>query len=82
MTAVPALPGMVAAVSVSRGARPPASILIDAEHVAVTARSERYARAEGSGKADLFTPLSRFWRRSWRVADAPAGPSRFGVAAA
>src|SRR5438270_6255418 len=69
---LPALPAMVAAVSVStlaasvldaaRGARPPASILIDAEHVAVAAGSERYARAEGSVKADLFAPLSRLWR--------------------
>jgi CoA transferase family III len=69
---LPVLPAMVAAVSVStlaasvldaaRGARPPASILIDVEHVAVAARSERYARAEGSGTADLFAPLSRLWR--------------------
>ncbi|MHB1473829.1 MAG: CoA transferase, partial [Dermatophilaceae bacterium] len=66
------LPAMVAAVSAStlaasvldaaRRAGSPAPVLIDAKHVAAAARSERYARAEGSPEADLFAPLSRFWR--------------------
>lgn len=67
-----ALPAMVAAVSASTLA---ASVLdaarrdgaasrvwVDAEHVAIAARSERYARQDGAGEADLFAPLSRFWR--------------------
>lgn len=70
-----ALPAMVAAVAASTlaasvldaarsgGARP-AAVLVDTEHVAVAARSERYARAEGVSKPGAFAPLSRFWRTS------------------
>jgi CoA-transferase family III len=71
--ALPALPAMLAAVAAStlaasvldaaRNARTPAPVTIDAEHVALAARSERYARDESSrGDADLMAPLSRFWR--------------------
>jgi crotonobetainyl-CoA:carnitine CoA-transferase CaiB-like acyl-CoA transferase len=67
-----ALPVMTAAVAVStsaaavldasRGSASWAPVIVDVEHVAVAARSERYARtAEGAG-ADLFAPLSRFFR--------------------
>ncbi len=67
-----ALPAMVAAVSASTlaasvldsarcGGRP-ALVRVDVEHVAVAARSERYARAEGVPEPDLFAPLSRLWR--------------------
>jgi len=66
------LPAMVAAVSAStlaasvldaaRRAGSPAPVVIDVEHVAVAARSERYARVEGSPEAESFAPLSRFWR--------------------
>lgn len=37
-------------------------MLIDAEHVALAARSERYARMDGAAPAAMFAPLSRFWR--------------------
>jgi crotonobetainyl-CoA:carnitine CoA-transferase CaiB-like acyl-CoA transferase len=67
-----ALPAMVAAVSAAtlgasvldaaRQAHSPESVVIDVEHVAVAACSERYARMDGSAQADLFAPLSRFWR--------------------
>lgn len=66
-----ALPAMAAAVSAStlaasvldaaRRSGPPAPVLIDTDHVAVAACSERYAREEGSGEPQLFGPLSRFW---------------------
>jgi CoA-transferase family III len=66
------LPAMVAAVTAStlaasvldasRRAGSPAPVLIDAKHVAAAARSERYARVEGSPEAVSFAPLSRFWR--------------------
>jgi predicted RNA-binding Zn ribbon-like protein len=69
---LPALPAMLAAVAVStlaasvldatRRGRPPAPVLVDAEHVALAACSERFARRQGTGGADLFAPLSRFWR--------------------
>jgi len=71
---LPVLPAMLAAAAASTLAAsvldasrhagpPPRPILIDAEHVAVAARSERYARMEGDGEPDdPFAPLSRFWR--------------------
>lgn len=71
---LPVMPAMIAAVSAStlaasvlgaaRCGRPPAPVTVNAEHVAVAARSERYAREEGSAGPDLFAPLSRFWRTS------------------
>ncbi|MDQ3526815.1 MAG: hypothetical protein M3424_02775, partial [Actinomycetota bacterium] len=67
-----ALPAMVAAVSAStlaasvldaaRRSAAPAPIRVDREHVALAARSERYARAVGAERAEQFAPLSRFWR--------------------
>lgn len=42
----------------------PAPIEIDLEHVAVCARSERYAVAHGRPVDVGFAPLSRFWRTS------------------
>lgn len=45
----------------SRTGRPPQGVVIDAEHVAVAARSERFTRTATPG-GDLFAPLSRFWR--------------------
>lgn len=70
---LPAMSAMTAAIAAStlaasvldaaRGGRAsPASVTIDAEHVALAARSERYARLEGAPPADVFAPLSRFWR--------------------
>jgi len=69
---LPVMPAMLAAVSASslaasvldaaRGGGPPAPVFVDAEHVAVAAVSERYACVEGSPAADLFAPLSRFFR--------------------
>ena len=69
-----ALPAMVAAVSAAtlgasvldaaRRAGSPESVVIDVEHVAAAACSERYARMDGRDQADLFAPLSRFWRTS------------------
>ncbi|MBV9846563.1 MAG: CoA transferase [Kutzneria sp.] len=69
---LPALPAMVAAAAAStlaasvldatrRTARP-GPVLLDVEHVALAARSERHVRGAGAPTADLFTPLSRFWR--------------------
>ncbi|SDY32575.1 CoA-transferase family III [Modestobacter sp. DSM 44400] len=67
----PALPAMVAAVGASTlaaavldaarcgSAVPPVDL--DVEHVAMAARSERYARRGGTAATDLFAPLSRFW---------------------
>lgn len=46
----------------ARSKRAPARVLIDAEHVAVAARSERYAVNGVSRPANRFAPLSRFWR--------------------
>ena len=67
-----ALPVMTAAVAVStlaaavldrsRGSASWAPVVVDVEHVAVAARSERYARFEGVPAADLFAPMSRFFR--------------------
>lgn len=67
-----ALPAMTAAaaastlaVAVLDGARQgqtPSVAVLDVEHVAAAARSERHARVVGSDVPDLFAPLSRFWR--------------------
>ena len=67
-----ALPAMTAAVAAStlaaavldrsRGSASWAPVVVDVEHVAVAARSERYARTEGVAEVDLFAPLSRFFR--------------------
>ena len=67
-----ALPAMTAAVGVStlaaavldhsRGSASWSPVVVDVEHVAVAARSERYARQAGAAEADLFAPLSRFFR--------------------
>jgi hypothetical protein len=69
---LPALPAMVAAVCAStlaasvldsaRSGRPPETVRVSIEHVALAARSERHARAEGAERPNLFAPLSRFWR--------------------
>jgi len=71
---LPALPAIVAAVSAStlaaallesaRRGKPPEAVRIDLDHVALAARSERYARAAGADQPDLFDPFSRFWRTS------------------
>jgi crotonobetainyl-CoA:carnitine CoA-transferase CaiB-like acyl-CoA transferase len=73
-SAYAAMPVMLAAVAAStlaasvldaaRGRRDPSPVLVDAEHVALAARSERLARVGGSEPADPFAPLSRFWRTS------------------
>ncbi len=65
---------MLAAVSAStlaagvldaiRAREQPAEVIIDVEHVALAARSERFARLGGAPSGDLFAPLSRFWRAS------------------
>lgn len=71
---LPAAPAMIAATGAStlaaavldaarRGA-PAAPVHLDAEHVALAARSERHARMDGVAGAGMFAPLSRFWRTS------------------
>jgi CoA-transferase family III len=67
-----ALPAMLAAVAAStlaasvldaaRREGAVAPVRVDAEHVALAACSERFAREQGAESADLFAPLSRFWR--------------------
>ena len=69
---LPALPAMLAVVSAAtlaasvldatRTGGQPAPVVVDAEHVALAARSERYARIGGTAPQDLFAPLSRFWQ--------------------
>jgi len=71
---LPALPAMLAAVGAAtlaaavldatRSGQQPAQLFVDAEHVALAARSERYARIGGTPPQDLFAPLSRFWQTS------------------
>lgn len=66
-----ALPAMTAAVAVStlaaavldrhRGSATSMPVVVDVEHVAVAARSERYARTAAASEVDLFAPLSRFF---------------------
>jgi hypothetical protein len=73
---LPAFAAMAAAVSAAtlaaavldggRSGRAPAEVTIDAGHVALAARSERYARRAGSAESAGFAPLSRFWRASDR----------------
>src|SRR5262249_27224025 len=46
----------------ARGNGKPSPVHVDVEHVAFAATSERYARVRGSEPADMFAPLSRFWR--------------------
>ena len=68
----PALPAMLAAVAAStlaassldaaRRKSAPEPVVIDAVHVALAGRSERYAHVAGTQPADPFAPLSRFWR--------------------
>jgi len=67
-----ALPAMTAAVAActlaaavldaTRRAGPTAAVKIEARHVALAARSERYARMDSTPVVDPFAPLSRFWR--------------------
>ena len=52
----------VAALDAARNQAPLAPVSLSAEHVAVAARSERYARRAGSGAGVQMAPLSRFWR--------------------
>lgn len=69
---LPCLPTMTAAVAVSvlavgrldsaRCGHAPEPVSVDVRHVAVAARSERYAREQNGEPANLFAPLSRFWR--------------------
>ncbi len=69
---LPALPALLAAVSAStlaaavldatRSGQQPAQVFVDAEHVALAARSERHARIGGTTPQDLFASLSRFWQ--------------------
>jgi len=69
---LPALPVMLAAVSAStlaasivdatRSGQQAAPVFVEAEHVALAARSERCARIGGTSPQDLFAPLSRFWQ--------------------
>jgi hypothetical protein len=73
---LPAFAAMAAAISAAtlaaavldgaRSGRPAAEVMIGADHVALAARSERYARRLGSGESIGFAPLSRFWRASDR----------------
>ena len=68
----PALPAMVAAVACStlaasvldgaRSGRPASPVSLDVEHVALAARSERYATSVDGDTPDLFAPLSRAYR--------------------
>jgi hypothetical protein len=52
----------VAALDAARNEAPLASVSLSAEHVAVAARSERYARRTGSDAGAQMAPLSRFWK--------------------
>ena len=70
-SSLPVLPAMVAAVGAAtlaaavldatRSGRTVPPVDVDVEHVALAARSERYARRSGRRAEDLFAPLSRFW---------------------
>jgi len=71
-SSLPCLPAMAAAVAASalavadadsaRNGREPERVGVDVEHVAVAARSERYAHLVGQAPPDLFAPLSRLWQ--------------------
>src|SRR3984957_5498534 len=52
----------VAALDAARNQAPLASVSLSAEHVAVAAHSERYARRTGSVAGVQMAPLSRFWK--------------------
>jgi crotonobetainyl-CoA:carnitine CoA-transferase CaiB-like acyl-CoA transferase len=52
----------VAALDAARNEAPLASVSLSAEHVAVAARSERYAQRSGSDVSMQMAPLSRFWQ--------------------
>jgi len=52
----------VAALDAARNETPLAPVYLSAEHVAVAARSERYARRIGSDVGVQMAPLSRFWQ--------------------
>jgi crotonobetainyl-CoA:carnitine CoA-transferase CaiB-like acyl-CoA transferase len=52
----------VAALDAARNQAPLASVSLSAEHVAVAARSERYARRPGSDAVARMAPLSRFFK--------------------
>ncbi len=68
------MPAMLAAVAASTAAAgallaarggAPGRVAVDAAHVAVAARSERYAARVGAAPAvNLFAPLSKFWPTS------------------
>lgn len=63
VAAVAAATLAASALGAARTGGPAGSVVVDAEHVAVAARSERYALLEGTTPPDtLFAPLSRFWR--------------------
>lgn len=63
VAAVAAATLAVSGVHAARTGQPAAPVVVDAEHVAVAARSERYALLEGTTAPEsLFAPLSRFWR--------------------
>lgn len=63
VAAVAAATLAVSALHAARAGGPAVPVLVDAEHVAVAARSERYALLEGTTPPEsLFAPLSRFWR--------------------
>jgi CoA-transferase family III len=64
MVAAVAASGLaVSALTAVRTGSSPPPVLLDAGHVALAARSERYAARAGTGPAqNLFAPLSRFWR--------------------
>ena len=64
MVAAVAASGLaVSALTAARLGSSPRPVTVDAEHVALAARSERYAARAGTGPAEeLFAPLSRFWR--------------------
>lgn len=69
---LPARDAMIAAVATAtlaaadldaaRNATSACGAVVDIEHIAVAARSERYARRIGAPALDPFAPLSRFWQ--------------------
>jgi crotonobetainyl-CoA:carnitine CoA-transferase CaiB-like acyl-CoA transferase len=54
----------VATLDAARNHTAPAPVSLSADHIAVAARSERYARRTGSDTAVRMAPLSRFWKAS------------------
>ncbi|MFW3172917.1 hypothetical protein PGN05_23070, partial [Geodermatophilus sp. CPCC 206100] len=57
---VGAVAAQLAAAALARGE--PAGVALDAGHVGLAVRSERYAAVGGRPVAPGFAPLSRFWR--------------------